>query len=349
MRKDAALKRAERSSGFSLVELLVSLTVFLIAVAAVYSVASIAHIQRATVVSRIDQMRSARIALEYIRRDAINAGLGYHRTGGNGPDNIARSLFGVKSDADNERDLVTSIVAGNQINSNDLNVEAQTDVVNFVSRDLTFNDGLLVNYNSATASGSSVNINTANGAASVCNQYDVYLFESSSGTTQVIGTATSIPNTKTIQLAPGSADPLGLNQSASGTGESGSLLVTVSGGGTLKRVNLVGYSVTPAGVLVRKTFGNKAGSPANQQIETRELVYNVSDFQVRYFMEDGSVTDDPSSDNGGRENQMKMNSVVQIQVSLTIAGDPTSSSPAARVPITIREFISTKNLRYESS
>ncbi len=342
-------KWLSNSGGFTLVELLISMTVFLIAIGAVFAAAQLATVQRSVVNSRLDQIRSGRIALEYLRRDAINAGLGYHRTGGNAPDDFARGLFAMKYDVDTERDLMTAIMAGNEINTNNRNFTEMTDEVAFVSRDLSFNNGLLVNYTSATASGSSVRINTASGGTANCRQYDVYLFESSSGTTQVIGTATSVPNTSSILLAPGSADPLGLNQAANGTGEALSMLMSSTGGGTIKRVNIVSYGVTPEGVLVRKTYGNKPGSSASEQIETRELVYNVSGFQIRYFMEDGTTVDDPALDNSGRENQIKMNSVVQIQVTITIAGDPTASSSVARSPVSLNEFISTKNLRYESS
>lgn len=343
------IKRKIGNSGFTLIELVLSMTVFLIAIAAVYGVASLATVQRNTVNSRVDQMRSARIALEYLRRDAINAGLGYHRTGGNAPDNIANRLFGVKNDVDTQRDLMTSIVAGDQINSNNLNFTGKTDAVAFLSRDLTFNGGLLVNYTGVAASGTTVNVTTAAGDASKCSQFDVYLFESSSGTTQVIGTATAIPSATTIQLAPGTPDPLGLNQPATGSGDGVSMLMSASGGGTLKRVNIVSYKVTPEGVLVRTTFGNQNGKVASEQIVSRELVYNVSDFQIRYFMEDGTILDDPSVNNNGRENQIKMNAVVQIQVRITLAGDPSASSATARAPISINEFISTRNLRYEAS
>ncbi len=344
------LKTIEKNSlGFTLVELVLSMTVFLIAIAAVYGVASLATVQRNTVNSRVDQMRSARIALEYLRRDAINAGLGYHRTGGNAPDNIGGSLFGVKYDLDTQRDLLTSIVAGNEISTNDLNFTGKTDAAVFVSRDLSFNGGLLINYLSTAANGTSVNVTTGAGQTSVCRQYDVYLFESSTGTTQVIGIATSIPNSNTIQLAPGSADPLGLNQPATGTGDGVSMLMSATGGGTIKRVNMVKYGVTQQGVLVRTVYGNQTGLAASEQKVSRELVYNVSDFQIRYYMEDGSIVDDPSLDNNGRDNQIKMNSVVQIQVKITLAGDPSATSAAARAPISINEFISTKNLRYEAS
>lgn len=346
--KKSGLK-SKSEKGFSLMELVTSMSIFLIGVAAIYSLTQFATIQRNTVSTRTDQLRSIRIALEYIRRDTLNAGFGYHRTGGNSQDNVGTGLFGLASDGDTERDLLTSVIAGNNINSNSLNFGGTTDVIALMSRDKTFNSGNLMNYTGAAANGTAVDVTTATGAAANCNKYDLYLFESSGGTTQVIGMVTSKIDNSKIQLARNTDDPFGLNQLANGTGEAQSLLVTTAGGGTIKRINLVSYSVTNAGVLVRKRYGNQSSGGATGQIETRELVYGVSDFQVKYFLEDGTTVDDPSSNNNGRTNQIKMNNVVQVQITITLAADSTSGQPQVTTPITIKEFISTKNLRYETS
>lgn len=334
--------------GFTLIELLISITVFLIAIAAIYGVSRIAAIQKNTANTRVDQLRSARIALEYIRRDTMNAGFGYHRTGGNMPDNTGNKLFGLPADADGERDLLTAIIAGNNITTNSLNSGGKMDNIAFVSRDQTFNEGALVTYTGSAGSGTNVNVTTTVNGTQNCRVFDLYLFESVSGTTQAVGIVTAIPNGNTIRLTPGTGDPLGVNQPANGTGNNQSLLVTTAGGGTIKKINLVGYSITENGVLVRKSFGNRTGMTAAEQIETRELVYGVSDFQIKYFMDDGTTVDDPSNGNNGRINQMNMNRVVQIQVSITLA-EADDGLPQSTSPITIREFISTKNLRYEAS
>lgn len=345
--KNSTKKNNEK--GLTLIELLLSLTIFLIGIAAIYGVTRLATIQTNTINSRTDQLRSARIALEYIRRDALNAGYGFHRTGGNIPDNAGNFLFGLTSDTDTERDFLTSVIAGNNINTNSLNFGVRTDVATFTSRDPLFNNGALITYTGATASGTSVNVAVTANTCANCNQYDLYLFESASGTTQVMGTVTTKISNSSIQLAAGTTDPLKLNQSATGTGDNQSLLISTGGGGTIKRINMVSYSVTDAGVLVRKKYGNQTGKTAAEQIETRELVYGVSDFQIKYYMEDGTTIDDPSNSNNGRVNQIKMNNVVQIQVSITLVTDANDSQPKVTTPITIKEFISTKNLRYEAS
>lgn len=330
-------------SGFSLIELLVSVVVFLIATAAIFGVVRIGNLQRNTVNSRTDQLRSVRIALDYIRRDALNAGLGYHRTGGNIPDNAADTLFGVASDGDTQRDLLTAVMAANNVNASILNPSGAMDRIVFVNRDASFNGGSTLSYTAAEKSENKINIRTTANISTICKTYDTYLFESANGTTQIIGMVTDVPDGTTVQLATG--DPLQINQSANGVNDGQSLFVTASGAGSIKKVNIVSYSVNAEGILVRKTYGNQTDKLADQQINTRELVYGVTDFQIKYFMEDGTTVDDPSSGNNGRDNQIKMNGVVQIQVTVTLPPDTGSNG----TPIVMREFISTKNLRYEAS
>ena len=350
--------------GLSIIELLITLTVFLIAVGAIFGVMRIAIIQRNTTSNRTDQLRSARVSVDFIRRDAINAGFGFHRTGGNVPDNMANSLFGIPGDSDTERDLMTAIVAGNNVSTNSINPDtnARMDTVAFFSRDPYFNppdpsasptptpvsndevakNGRLIKFLRAKNTSTTVYVETDNEAAKNCRVNDLYLLESDSGLTQVLGMATAVSGNNKISFAIG--DPLGLNQSATGTGENKNLLMTETGGGIIKKVNLISYSVTNDGILVRQRYGNQTGA---NQIERRELVYGVSDFQVKYLMEDGKVVDNPSNNHNGRTNQQIMNNVVQIQVSITIVPNYNGSQDVPGKPLTIKEYISTRNLRYE--
>lgn len=351
-----------KQAGFSLTELLISLTVFLIATAAIFGVMRIATIQRNTTSNRTDQLRSARISTDFIRRDAINAGFGYHRTGGNVPDNTAYQLFGIPNDGDSERDIMPAIVAGNDITSNSLNTEGKKmDIVAFFSRDPYFNppdpasnpsptptpnlaeetpkNGRLIQYNRVENVSSTVVLVTGSNEAKNAKENDLYLIEAGE-TTQVLAMVTSVSGNNKINFAIN--DPLKLNQSATSTGENKSLLMGTSG--VIKRVNLVSYSVTSDGVLVRKRYGNQTGS---NQVEQRELVYGVSDFQVKYLLENGTVVDNPSSNHNGRANQQLMNNVVQIQLSITIVPNYDGSQSVPGKPVTIKEYISTRNLRYE--
>lgn len=325
-----------------MIELMVSMVIFLVAIAAIYGVTKIASIQKTAVAQKTDAMKGARIALSYVRRDALNAGLSYHRIGGIARDNFASTLMNLPTDSDTDWDLLTGILGANNRNTNTFNGSDRTDTIAFAYRDFDFNDGNKIAYTSTTTSGTTVNVNTAASAANKARAFDLYLFET--GTTQVVGMATNVTGGNLIQLAVG--DPLGINQAGNGTGNNRSLLATNTGSGILKKFNWVSYSVTNDGVLIRKSFGNKTGLPASQQIETRELVYGVKDMQIKYLLNDGTTTDDPSSNNNTRANQSKMNQIVQIEVTLTIL-QTAEDGITQTTPVTIKEVISTRNLRYD--
>lgn len=339
-------KKKNTQAGFTLVEMIISMTVFIIATGAIFGLLKISTLQKKTASTRTDQLKGARIALEYARRDALNAGFGYHRIGGNVPDNMANTLFSLPNDADAERDLLTAIVAGNNLTANTLNPGVNMDFVAFISRDPKFNGGKQLPYTSASnsGSGSSIYLNTATNGAANASVNDMYLVEPGSGTTQIVGMVTSVTGGNKITL--GTGDPLGINQSATGTGEALNLLMTANGEGIVKKINIVSYGVTSDGILVRKTYGNQTGA---NQVETRELVFGVSDFQIRYFMENGAIVDNPSSNHSGRDNQQKLNNIVQIQITVTIKPNDDGVGNAPSTPVTIKEYISTRNLRYEAS
>jgi prepilin-type N-terminal cleavage/methylation domain-containing protein len=326
--------------GFSLLELMIAVVIFLVAIAAVFQVMKLASVERNTVNNRTDSIKSARIALNYIRRDILNAGLSYHNFGGNIPDNWANLRFNAPADSDTQRDWLTAIVTSNNTNTNALDASSPTDAITIVSRDLSFNNGDLMEFVSTSASGNDVLIKVKNSTAN-CSLYDVYLIET--GTTQVVGMVTA-KETDGVTIRLGFGDPLGVNQSATATGEAKSLLIGTNIKGTLKKINIVSYSVDN-GTLRRRSFGNFPLAAATEQIETHELIYDVQNMQIKFLMNDGTSKEDPSSGNNGRANQLNMNSVVDVEVELKIL-EPATTQPSVNSPVTMRDIISTRNLRY---
>lgn len=332
--------------GFTIIEMMISMVIFLVVISMVYQVMRLGIIQRNTINTKVDAVKGSRIALNYIRRDVINAGLSYHNIGGLIPDNFANTLIAAPSDSDTEQDLLTGIMAGNNVSSNILNSSNSMDSIGIISRDLSFNNGKFINFisTSQVGSGSSVAVKTAAGSSAICQKYDLYLFET--GTTQVVGIVTSIDTTTdTLTLAVSPTDPLGINAPANGTGNSKSVLIGTGIKGTLKKITITTYTVSADGTLIRRTYGNQPTKTAAEQIETRELIANVQDFQVQYLLDDGTTTSDPSLGNDGRSNQQKMNRVVEVQVTLTVAQE-NDSQPQSTAPSILKEIISTRNLRY---
>lgn len=326
--------------GFTLLELMIAVVVFLVAIAAVFQLLKLASVERNTVNNRTESIKSARIATNYMRRDILNAGLSYHNFGGNIPDNWANLRFNAPADADTQRDWLTSIVTSNNTNTNALDASSPTDAITVVSRDLSFNGGDLLEFVSTSTSGNDVLVKVKGNTAN-CSLYDVYLLET--GTTQVVGMVTA-KETDGVTLRLGFGDPLGVNQSATATGEAKSLLVGTGIKGTIKKISIVSYSVDN-GTLRRRAFGNFSTSTAAEQIETHELIYDVQNMQIKFLMNDGTVKEDPSSGNNGRANQLIMNGVVDVEIELKVL-EPASAQPSVNSPVTIRDIISTRNLRY---
>ena len=87
---------------------------------------------------RSDVLKNARVAVHMIGADVLNAGLGYNRTGAVVPDNFNSTQFGARRMSMAGRDMLTSIVVGNNIYQNNLsaNTTPRTDMIAFAYRDM---------------------------------------------------------------------------------------------------------------------------------------------------------------------------------------------------------------------
>jgi len=343
---------AKGEAGFSLVELLIAITIFLAVMAAVFGVLWIGIVMRNSINTRSETVSNARVAINSVGREAVNAGLGYARTGGLVRDDLAFDLFRIPKDSGNERDLFTGLMAGNNVTTSRLSVNGEkNDVVVFIYRDLYFNDGNPVIVSGATGVTDSVVLQTPLNGCTACKKYDLYLVESADGN-KALGLATDVTLNQFVTLSKG--DPLGLNQRTGGNIDARSILTPCTltdttncfnylPQATAKRIFMMSYSVDNDGTLVRTTFGNNTGASASEQIKKQPLAYNVRNFQVKYLMQDGSVTDDPSN---GNNDQASMNEVVQVEITITIKADDGTTSIRTEY-INLTSTYSTRNLRYD--
>ena len=293
--ENATVRPNPGAQGFTLVELVVSLVLFLIVTGTIYGLLEVGRIDRNRSSRRSDILKNARIAIHLIGRDALNAGLGYHRRGAVSPDGFLNTRFGIDPDADTNRDMITSIMVGNDVFPNNLSnlPTDRTDTAVFASRDLNFNPGPpavgilpvgeVIELTDVSFPGGSpgtprLKAKTSTGAAAAAI-YDLYLIESE--TSQVAIMATDVNGADTIDAEP--ADPLGLNQPLNGAGSNGSVLrkcdppttddppvvdencttyIAGLNSATMKRFFMVSYSVTPDGTLIRTVYGNNRGGGA---------------------------------------------------------------------------------------
>ena len=358
-------KKLIASKGFTLLELIIAMTLFMIVTGSIYGLMQLGTFDRNRASRRSDVLKNARVAVHMVGRDVLNAGLAYHRRGAIVPDNFNALRFGVPSDVDGTRDMVTSIVAGNNIYANSLNPDgnAKTDSITFAYRDMDFNSGNVIDLLGVSAGASSsvarLTSKTSTGfAAAKAN--DLFLIESD--TSQVLVMATSVNGSNTIDLATG--DALSLNQALDGTGANASLLRSCTGptdtncttfSATAKRVYLVSYRVKPDGTLVRMIYGNnRAGTVNADQIQEMPLAYNVEDLQIKYVLEDGTTSDNPSVGPDGNvgtadDTWQGFNSIRQIQMVVKVQSTEIDEKTKQPERITLTSTFSTRNLEYDAS
>jgi prepilin-type N-terminal cleavage/methylation domain-containing protein len=353
---NARKKTSANQAGFSLLEMMIAVTVFLIVMSAVYGLLRIGIISRNNINNRSETLTNARTAVNSIGKDAINAGLGFTRVGGIVPDDFYTELLDLDDDNGQQRDLLTGIIAGNDVRESDLSKNGtKNDVIAFAYRDLHFNGGNSITIDDAPIASiinNSIVLKTPAGACANCNPFDLYLIESTDGK-QAVVMATAIPDTNTIVLDID--DPLELNQPVIESANERSILpkcilgntvncLNYDAGVTAKKIHWVSFSVDADGTLVKTTYGNNTGGTAAQQIQKHPIAYGVQNFQVRYLMQDGTISDDPAQ---GNDFPMKMNEVVQVEIKLTIQAENNENGVTNTELVNVTSTFSTRNLKYD--
>lgn len=358
-------EKRKNESGFTIIEVIISLVIFLIISASIFGLLQVTRVDRNRSSQRNDILKNARVAVHLIGRDALNAGLGYHRRGAIVPDNFVSTKLGIPTDTNGDRDILTSIVAGNNINSNNLQPDpnVKTDLISFVFRDLDFNDSDVIELQNVTNPTGSPQIarlvtKAANGASKV-KANDLYLIESD--TSQVAVLATGTNNLNTIDIAP--TDALNLNQPLNVMDVNGSLLrkcVDTSDTNcttylaSLKRFYLVKYHVRQDATLVRTVYGNNrnATTPA-EQIQEFPLAYNVENMQIQYVLKNGKVTENPSVGDDGiagtdDDKPEDFNLIRQITITLTVQALENDGQTQRLDKVTVSATFSARNMEYDA-
>jgi prepilin-type N-terminal cleavage/methylation domain-containing protein len=347
---------AERKSekGLSVIELLIAMAVFLIVMGSVYGILKIGNASRTTINSRSENIKNVRMAINSIGREAVNAGLGYNRIGGNVPDDFTNDNFMLPADKDRDPDLLTAISAGFNISESDLSKNGEkNDVVAFAFRDFQFNDGFPIIINNVEEDGNQLILKTPEGICVKCRPFDLFLIETGDGKQAVI-LSTDVVNNNSIVLG-GEKDPLHINY-GKGKGKESSTVKKckpsiktecIDYGSTTviaKKIYLVSYSVTADGTLIRTTYGNNTGAGADEQIFRQPIANGVRSFKIQYLLSDGTVTTDPSVANTQKE---KCNDIVQIEVTATVDPDSSIMGKVTSDAIVLTSTFSTRNLKYD--
>lgn len=360
----------KREAGFSLIELIVSTVIFLIFISAVYGLLRIGRVQRDTVSGQVEVIKNARLALNTIGRDAVNAGLSY--SSAMVPDDLMNKRMGLPADSNSALDTLTAVVSGNNITSSTDDILDGSDAVSFAFHNINSNGRKFIKLANAEQSGNGgVTIYarlTSDDASSKPLNGDLYRISVGAGNalglvTDVSGVNVSFPiftesgityYTSFYQLTFGNNDPLEINLPHN---NSENILSSLTCSHPVAQVNKcfssgeptaealktdwVSYHVNNNGTLIRRTYGNNAeAAVAADQIQDQPIAYNIENLQISYLLEDGTISDDPST-HGTAGN------IVQLDVSISAKADiDTVGGVSTEKTINLRSTFSTKNLHY---
>jgi len=344
--------------GFSLLELVIAMIIFLIVTTAIYGVLQLAQRNRLLVNQQVQSTKNVRFALNLIGRDTYNAGYAYPLNNTVIlPDNKISALLNIPNDFDTTRDTVPPIIAGNNLNANTFNSTAgtTTDQVTFLFKDSTFNlvgaPGSEVsqplNINAATTTATGIDeIVPISGSNASCRKNDIFLVTGNTGS--ALSLVTNLNGTDKVQFSNG--DVLGFNQ----TGSTGTLR-GITTPASMQRVKMVTYFVTTDGILTRREYANvpPVGSNPPQNWVDEPIVYGVENFQIKYVMDDGSLSDNPSAGadgTPGTADDMQANLVKVRQIRFTVHVKTTEIDHQGKpYRVNMTSTFSTRNLGYDAN
>jgi type II secretory pathway pseudopilin PulG len=354
-------------NGFSLLELVFSMLIFLAITTAVFSLLQLGRRDETRTNEQVDSLKNARVSTYLIGRDLMNAGLGYHKTGAFVPVIFLNTTLGFTKDISGKRDVLTSISVGNDISPNTIDPSRKNDVISLIYRNLAFNNGTPIKViDEVSTDSNGIVLKTSPGGTVGVNPYDVFIAEGT--TTQVLLVVTAV-DTGSDRLTFTFGDTLKVNQLRSGGASHyyDSLLrrctsvtdehcttydADIDGTLRLKKVIWMSYKVDTNGTLVRTVYGNNTGAPKEEQIQVQPLINNIKSMQFEYAMKDGSISNDPAAGvdlirGTDDDDQTNMNLIRQVTLNLEIEGYKRDEQTGEKQVLKSTTSFSTRNLQYD--
>lgn len=320
-------------SGFSLIELLISLITFGIVLAAIYGLLEVGRSDRFVTNQRVEALQSVRNALNAVGRDAYNAGYNYPLESALLPKNTLSALVsgvGVRNNA--TADFLTPVIAANNVTTNALS-GAQTDQVTFVYQDVTFNNNQSLPIQSIKADGAEVTL-AAGFTNAACRVNDLYILAGVNNQSIGVMTAT-VPGNK-INFNAGD----GLNLNRPSPPNTSNFIKNAGVPASLYKVSMVTFHVLQNGTLMRTVYGND--STVAQQ--STPLAYNIEDMIIEYVLNTGAVKVNPTP--------AEFSKICQVRVTIN-ARSPEQSSrikdangQPAFFRVTATSVFNTRNISY---
>jgi type II secretory pathway pseudopilin PulG len=351
------MRSIKNSRGFSLTELMVSMTLFMVISGTIWGALISANKGKIATSEKTMVSKNVRVALNVAGRDTFNAGYGYPlRNTVVLTDNRISAVLGIPNDVDTTRDTVPPIIAGDELNTNTFSTtpNTKTDQVTFLFKDSTFNilpagnpngASTPLDVNAATTTSTSIDeIIPISGSNAGCRVNDLFLVTGNTGS--VLAVATGLNGTSAIQFANG--DVLNFNL----TGTTGPLRgITVPA--SIMRVRMVTYYVTTDGILMRREYANAPAASLTNGYMEEPIVYGVEDLNIQYVMDNGALSDNPAAGPDGiagnaDDVQANLAAIRQVRFTINVRSvDLDASGQPFRNTLT--STFSTRNLGYDAN
>ncbi len=318
-----ATLKTKNQAGFTILEMIISMTVMLVVGGAVFSLMRDSMKVASTTYEMTDAQEGLRTAQEYLNRDLMNAGDGLNSINnirvrrGFVTDYLALSPIddtnyagmvnlGILTSDDDTLEN-TAVLATNPAVNVRWNPDAadRTDRVSIMQIDPSFTP-IALDSGKINPSGNSVTISAADVGRFQIGE--VYFISSAAGAT--FGMITDITNTPSLTFAAG--DALGLNAPGNG----GPINVVSSGGTiptSLMRIRIIHYYVNSNGCLRRRVFGVSGGTFTDSLIAE-----HVISTQFRYLLslrDAGGNVVQPQTQLTSSQEQLAIN---QVEVTITV-------------------------------
>jgi prepilin-type N-terminal cleavage/methylation domain-containing protein len=333
-------------AGFSMIEMMVSVTLMLVVVAAVFSLVRDSMKVAATTYEMTDAQQNLRTAQEFINRDLLNAG--------DGLESISNIIVPAA--------FVTSYITLNPlptlgIFTTDNNVPAATVVTGALTAttlrtgtdrqtileldpEFLFNGLRSISLSPAAISTTGITITIPAGdPMTTFTVGEIYFLSSAVGAT--FGTVTAI-NSTTRQLSFAIGDACGLNLTTGGNIKIISAIGTLAT--SLQRMKIIQYYVTSTGLLMRRVFGVPGSGFRDSMIAE-----HVLDVQFNYSLITtdalGNVTPSAST---VLTTSLQQLAVRQVDVKITVE-TPHATQNGARQPLTMTTSTSVRNMQFRQA
>jgi prepilin-type N-terminal cleavage/methylation domain-containing protein len=347
--------QGQNQKGFSILELIVAMTVLLIVMGAVFSLLRDSMKVATVTYEMTDAQQNLRTAQEFINRDLMNAGDGLESISNiRVPTAFVTSYITLNPVTDPSTPGIINLgifTTDNNVPANTAitgavpaaNIRTGTDRQTILEQDREF---LFNNRNSISLASTAINPSAsvitipAGDPMTTFTQGEIYFLTSSAGGT--FCTITNI-NAGARQLSFVASDPYGLNQ----PGAVGNIWA-ISANGTLatslQRMRIIQYYLTSTGLLIRRVFG-VPGSGLRESM----IAEHVLDVQFNYALAttdaSGNVT--PSLTTALTTSAQQL-AVRQVEVRVTVE-TPHVIQNGSRQSLTMTTSTSVRNMQFRQA